>query len=225
MRANDKLICVVGPAGAGKNTIGNLLIGFFPVLQWVVTATTRKRRSNERHGVHYFFRWRFTFWLMVQFDRFIGQYIGWKFLIEHKVTHGNFYGLPVSSIRKALQQGVPIIQIDYRGAREVKERYPSTLVVFIDVESPAVILARLKARGDKEKDVNTRLATALEERKHSQEFDFYIVNREGVKGEEGRVAAEELRFVIGNYLLQPSPQEARLSAAVQSSLDSHRRPE
>lgn len=170
------LFVIVGPGGAGKNTLMKAALDAMDDLFELVTATTRERRPGEIDGVDYLF---------VSDDQF-RQMIAHNQLVEHQeVTPGNFYGVPRATVEQSLEQGRDIIaDIEVLGARILKESYPAdTVLVFVTVpgDTETEILAnlriRMEARADSEDLIQERLSRAtILELPFQSECDHTIVN-------------------------------------------------
>jgi guanylate kinase len=167
------LIVVSGPSGVGKTTIVERLIRQTQLpLRRAITATTRERRPHETHAEDYFFWNDAEFALAVKTNK----------MLEHAVVFGkDSYGTPRSEVDDYREQGTGVVLvIDVQGAARVRELMPDDhLSVFIAPPSIAELESRLRGRGDtSEERIQRRLQTAIEELKHSENFDYRIVNNE-----------------------------------------------
>ena len=135
---NPMLVVVSGPSGVGKSTIVAELARRHPQVVPIVTATTRPRRNGEVHGVHYHFMDREAFNAL----RDTGG------LLEWAEVHGNMYGTPIDQVRGILAAGRDaILTIDPQGARQVRQRVPDALLVFVKPPSMEDLTRRLRERG------------------------------------------------------------------------------
>lgn len=140
-----------------------------PSMKFSVSATTRKPREGEVHGVDYFF-------LSVnQFRELVdaGAFVEWE-----EVYSGIFYGTLHSEIERIAQEGTALLDIDVKGARNVKKHYAEhALTLFIRPPSLDVLAERLRARGtETEEQITFRLERVRLELDHSRHFDHIIVN-------------------------------------------------
>lgn len=184
------LFVMVGPGGAGKNTLMKAALASMDDLNDLVTATTRERRPGEIDGVDYLFLSDEQFRQMIANDA----------LVEHQeVTPGNFYGVPRATVDQSLEQGRDIIaDIEVLGARILKESYPAdTVLVFVTVpgDNETEILANLRTRmedrNDSEDVIQERLSRAkILELPFQSECDHTIVNSDREE------AAAELLSII-----------------------------
>jgi guanylate kinase len=135
-----------------------------------VSCTTRKPRPGEHDGKDYHFIDRSGFERLQAAGEFI----------EHANVFGNLYGTRRSVVESALAEGRDLIlEIDWQGARQVRERLPEAVQVFILPPSRAELEARLRKRGsDSDEAIGRRLGESVEEMSHWREFDYVIVNRD-----------------------------------------------
>ena len=156
------------PSGAGKTTLANLLRRRNRDVVFSVSATTRAPRPREADGVSYHFVSRDEFLRM----RDAGE------LIEWAEVHGNFYGTPLENIRRAQARGEHLLlDIDVQGARQIREKVPEAVLVFVLPPTGAVLVKRLSGRGTEDPAVlRRRLRNAVEEMHAAPEFDYVVVN-------------------------------------------------
>jgi guanylate kinase len=159
---------VTGPSGVGKGTLIHNLLARVPELELSVSATTRDPRPGERDGVDYHFLSREEFDERVAAGDFI----------EHAEYAGRRYGTLRSELQRRVQAGVPVVlEIEVQGARQIRERMPEAVQVFIAPPSREALRARLTGRGtDDASEVARRLATAERELEAQDEFDVKVVN-------------------------------------------------
>src|SRR5579862_3051567 len=119
-----RLIVVSGPSGSGKTTIVRRVVARPGInARLSVSATTRPPRPGEENGREYFFLSRQEF----EAARDRGE------LLEWAEVHGNLYGTPAAPVRETLAEGrCVILEIDVQGALQVLERFPATVLVFVD---------------------------------------------------------------------------------------------
>ncbi len=136
---------------------------------WVsVSATTRRPRPGETHGVNYFFVDHAEFAAMVERGD----------LLEYAEFAGNFYGTPRGPVVERLETGTPVLlEIELQGARQVRASLPEALLVFLAPPSWDELVRRLVGRGTEAAEVITRrLETAQVELAAESEFDATVVN-------------------------------------------------
>ena len=166
------LLVLSGPSGVGKDTVARMLIERRPEsFYFVVTATTRPPRDNERHGVDYIF---------VSFDEFAHMIEAGE-LLEYAVVYNDYKGIPKQQIRDALASGRDVIlRVDVQGAPTVRRLVPNAVSVFLTTRSENGLVSRLRQRKqDTAEGMALRTATARQEMKRVQEFDYCVVNPEG----------------------------------------------
>jgi len=162
------LFVVAAPSGAGKSTLVNALLEREPAISLSISHTTRPPRVGEEYGRHYYFVER------SDFAREIEQGI----FLEHAEVHGNFYGTSRRTVEEKLKIGSDVLlEIDWQGARQVREGMGDCVSVFILPPSRIELERRLRGRGSDAPDViERRLFNSREEIAHAHEFDYIIVN-------------------------------------------------
>ncbi|MBW2508718.1 MAG: guanylate kinase [Deltaproteobacteria bacterium] len=163
------LLIISSPSGAGKTTLTHRLLQEFPELRFSVSHTTRKPRPNEVDGQDYHFVSEEMFRQVLDDDGFA----------EWAEVHGNLYGTSVSEIDRARAAGKAglLFDVDYQGARQIKEKFPHAIGVFILPPSMEELRRRLDARGsDDAASRKRRFEKAREEIEHYPFFDYMIVN-------------------------------------------------
>jgi len=165
---NGTLYVVSAPSGAGKTSLLKALTEADPLLGVAVSHTTRAPRPGEVEGVHYHFVDADTFDNMVDAGAFI----------EHATVHGNRYGTSRAAVAPALEAGRDLVlEIDWQGARQVRAALPAAVTVFILPPSRAALEQRLRGRAqDSDEVIARRVAAALEEMAHHDEYDYLVIN-------------------------------------------------
>jgi len=137
---------------------------------FVVTATTRPKRSNETQGKDYFFVSKEEFARMINEDE----------LIEHAIVYGDYKGIPKQQVREALASGKDVVmRIDVQGAETVRKMAPGALMIFITTDSEEELVQRLETRKTETADsLAIRIATARKELKRVEAFDYVVINRD-----------------------------------------------
>lgn len=164
------LFIVSAPSGAGKTTLVKMLMERDPAIRHSVSYTTRQPRPGEQEGREYHFISIATFAAM----RERGDFLEWA------EVHGNFYGTSRSWLLEEMRSGRDtLLEIDWQGAQQVRALMPDAVGIFILPPSIAELECRLRARGqDSEEVIQRRVAAALGEMSHVDEFDFVIINNE-----------------------------------------------
>jgi guanylate kinase len=165
---NGQLWVVAAPSGAGKTSLVRALLERDPALKFSISYTTRKPRSSEQPGRDYFFISKPEFDEMVSNDAFL----------EYACVFDNWYGTGREHVDQLLRSGTSVVlEIDWQGARQVRERAPGSRSIFILPPSVAELERRLRGRRtDSEAVIERRLKDALSDMTHWGEFEHVIVN-------------------------------------------------
>ena len=162
------LFVIAAPSGAGKTSLVHALVRKHPDLCFSISYTTRARRANEAEGVDYFF---------VSKDRFEALRRQGE-MLESALVFDNLYGTSRSQVEAYLQGGKDVVlEIDWQGARQVRESMPDCITIFIMPPSLEELERRLKdRRTDSAEIVERRLRDAVGDMSHWDEFDHVIIN-------------------------------------------------
>ena len=166
--SGSRLFVIAAPSGAGKTTLVKALTTRNPELRFSISYTTRPQRRNEADGVDYLFVDK------DEFDRLRAA----GALLESAEVFDNFYGTSREQVEKHLAAGHHVIlEIDWQGARQVREAKPDCITVFILPPTREELERRLRSRGtDSEAVIERRLRDALSDMSHWDEFDYVIFN-------------------------------------------------
>ncbi len=164
------LIIISSPSGAGKSTLCKMIIKNDPLTKLSISATTRQKRSQEIDGKHYYF---------ISAEKFKEMHENNEF-IESANVFGNYYATPKKMVDYSLKNGEEIIfDIDWQGARQIKERFNPDSIISIFILPPSLkeLERRLKNRAqDPEKIVKARMEKALDEISHYKEYEYILIN-------------------------------------------------
>ena len=198
------LFIVSAPSGAGKTSLLKAMMDVDSGVAVSVSHTTRAMRPGERDGVDYHF---------VDRERF-SQMVSEAAFLEYAEVFGNFYGTSRSGIQEQLKTGLDVIlEIDWQGARQVRERFPDALSIYILPPTPAALRDRLKSRGqDAEDIIARRMREAVSEMSHCPEFDYLVVN------DDFEQALQELRCILSAMRLRQPSQALRLEDKLRALL-------
>ncbi len=176
------LVVFSGPSGAGKGTILDEYFKRSVDAVCSISATTRKPRPGEEDGVHYHFVDTPTFEEMIQKNE----------VLEYTCYNNNYYGSPAAPIRKLLADGKDVIlEIEVKGAQQVRERFPGALSIFVMPPSFDELSRRLIGRNtENNQEIRNRLATARKEVAMAMDYDYIVVN------DTVSDAADRLGFII-----------------------------
>jgi len=160
---------ISAPSGSGKSTLVSRLLAAIPALMFSVSYTTRKPRGHEKEGASYRFVSREEFEAMVA----RGEFLEWA------EVFGNYYGTHQGILEEACASGKDLVlDIDVQGARQLKNRIPEAVTVFILAPSRQILEKRLRARGEDREDViERRLREAAGEIQQYEDYDYVLINR------------------------------------------------
>jgi len=170
---NGLAVIISGPSGVGKTTITRGVERSIPDSVFSVSATTRPRTAADVEGVDYHFISETEFLEMERAGEFL----------ESAQVFGQRYGTPRAWVETQLRRGrLVILEIDVKGARQVKQRMPEALGIFILPPSEEELLERLRARKrEPEEAIRRRFAEArreIAEARSSGAYDLFIVNED-----------------------------------------------
>ncbi len=162
------LIVVAGPSGVGKGTVVERLLRTMPGVKCSVSVTTRGMRKGEKEGEDYFFRSR---------DEFVAMREAGAFL-ESAEFAGNLYGTPKNWVREQLEQDIDVVlEIEVQGAKQIKEKFPDAILVFLSPPTLQALKERLTGRATETPEkVQERLTRAKEELNERCLFHYEVVN-------------------------------------------------
>jgi len=164
-----RLFVVAGPSGVGKGTVIRRLRELLPGLELSVSITTRARRETEREGVDY------RYVSDAEFDRLVtaGEFLEWADIFGHHRS-----GTPAAPVERARAGGRDVIlEIDVQGARNVREKLPEAVLIFLAPPSIDDLRERLQGRGtEDERQIARRLEVARREMDERPRFDHVVVN-------------------------------------------------
>lgn len=167
---DGNLFIIAAPSGAGKSSLIRALLERHNdnTMQVSVSCTTRAPRPGEQNGVHYHF---------LSVDAFQKKIANNEFY-EWAQVFDNYYGTSRTVIEQTLAQGIDVfLDIDWQGARQVREAYPACQTIFIVPPSLAALEQRLRSRGqDSDEVIRGRMDKAQAEMSHYHEFDYLLVN-------------------------------------------------
>lgn len=163
-----RLFIISGSSGVGKGTIIKEFLKNADNLVLSVSSTTRKPRDGEIHGVNYFYITRDEF----EKDVKDGKFIEWA------EFGGNLYGTNKNRIQEVLDSGKNILlEIEVQGAKQVKEKMPEAVLIFILPPSREELENRLRGRcTETEEAIQKRLAAIAMESRESEHYDYKVVN-------------------------------------------------
>lgn len=190
------LYIISAPSGAGKSSLINALLADLPrsQVQLSISHTTRNPRPAEENGVHYYFTQHEEFKRLIEQEHFL----------EWAEVFGNYYGTSLPMIERSLEQGIDVfLDIDWQGARQIREKVPNVKTIFILPPSKAELEKRLIGRGqDSAETIAKRMNEAVSEMSHYNEFDYVIVN------DDFQVSLSELKSILtAERLRQPAQAE------------------
>ncbi|EFX92126.1 guanylate kinase [Actinobacillus ureae] len=200
------LYILSAPSGAGKSSLINALLADLPrsEVQLSISHTTRNPRPGEENGVHYYFTSHAEFEALIEKGHFL----------EWAEVFGNYYGTSLPMIEKSLAQGIDVfLDIDWQGARQIRQKLPNVKTIFILPPSRAELEKRLFGRGqDSAETIAKRMGEAISEMSHYNEFDYVIVN------DDFQTALGELKSILTAERLKLDTQALRHQQLIEQLL-------
>ena len=198
------LYIVAAPSGAGKSSIVNAVLKQVDKVALSISYTSRPARPGERHTQHYHFISKAQFEQMITDRQFF----------EYALVHGDYKGTARDSVIPLLAQGLDVLlEIDWQGARQVRQQIPEAKSIFILPPSKKALEMRMRSRGqDTEQVIAQRLDAAREEIKHFDEFDYVVIN------ENFDQAVQEVTAIFSAQRLQTVQQQIRHKALIEQLL-------
>ncbi|HEA15741.1 MAG TPA: guanylate kinase [Pseudoalteromonas prydzensis] len=167
-QTRGNLFILSAPSGAGKSSLISALLAKHTDMKVSVSHTTRSPRPGEENGVHYHFVTVDEFKALIAKDDFF----------EWAQVFDNYYGTSKQAIEDQLAAGIDVfLDIDWQGARQVRELVADVETIFILPPSKAELESRLNNRGqDSQEVIAGRMAKAQSETSHYNEYDYVVVN-------------------------------------------------
>ena len=205
MELAPNLYVVAAPSGGGKTSLIDALLKRDKRISLSISHTTRAPRPGEVDNVHYYFTDVTTFQRLVAENAFL----------EHATVFGHLYGTGREPVMKMLAQGQDVmLDIDWQGAEQVGESFPSSCSIFILPPSLRELRNRLSRRGqDKPEIIERRMKEAQAEISHYAEFDFCIIN------DVFEEALDDLHSIIRHRSPKRSGQEKRMAPLLAELLE------
>ena len=165
--SKGKLVVISGASGVGKGTVLGIMMKKREDLKFSVSATTRPPRPNEVDGVHYYF---------ITKERFEEMIAAGEFL-EYDAHAANYYGTPRAQAEEKMEHGSVLLDIEPKGAEQVRKADPDALLIFIMPPSVEELEKRLRGRGDTPEDqIQMRMKRAIWEMDQRVWYDHVVVN-------------------------------------------------
>ncbi|WP_105200277.1 MULTISPECIES: guanylate kinase [unclassified Pseudoalteromonas] len=194
-QVRGNLFILSAPSGAGKSSLINALLERHANMQVSVSHTTRAPRPGEENGVHYHFVDQGQFKELIANDDFF----------EWAQVFDNYYGTSKAAIEQQLENGIDVfLDIDWQGARQVRELAPEVTTIFILPPSKDELQSRLTNRGqDSAEVIAARMEKAQSETSHYDEYDYVVVN------DDFDTAREEIATIVAATRLRLSTQKRK----------------
>lgn len=163
------LIVLSGPSGVGKGTVRKAIFDHPETnFKYSISMTTRQKRQGEQDGIDYFFKSHEEFEALIEQDKFI----------EYAEYVGNYYGTPVDYVKETIADGHDVfLEIEVEGAKQVREKFPDALFIFLAPPTLAQLEQRLIGRGTDSQDViDHRIREAKRELNLMNLYDYVVIN-------------------------------------------------
>jgi guanylate kinase len=166
---SPNIVVLSAPSGAGKTSLAELLLLYFPLLERSISSTTRSPRKGEKDGRDYYF---------LEEKEFIQRKEKGEF-IEYAFVYGCWYGTFRKTIEEiARMRKIALLVIDTQGGLQVKQVYSSAFLIGVLPPSVAEQKSRLLKRGDSLESIESRIAAASKERRILRtHYDIRVVNK------------------------------------------------
>ncbi|MCK1977232.1 guanylate kinase [Jeotgalicoccus huakuii] len=171
------LIVLSGPSGVGKGTVRKAIFDHPETnFKYSISMTTRNKREGEVDGVDYFFKTREEFETLIRQDKFI----------EYAEYVGNYYGTPVDYVKETTANGHDVfLEIEVEGAKQVREKFPEALFIFLAPPTLSQLEERLIGRGtDSQEVIDHRIREAKRELNMMNLYDYVVINDDVTKARE-----------------------------------------
>lgn len=206
MMAKGTLYIISAPSGAGKSSLIQALLKTQPAydMQVSISHTTRGKRPGEAEGEHYYYVSVDEFERLIEEDTFL----------EYAEVFGNYYGTSKPKIERVLSQGIDVfLDIDWQGARQIREKMPHSRSIFILPPSKDELARRLQNRGqDSEEIIASRMDKAIQEISHYAEYNYLIIN------DDFDLALHDLKAIVRTERLLLDRQKQRNEALISKLL-------
>ena len=191
------LIVLSGPSGVGKGTVRKAIFDHPETnFKYSISMTTRDKREGEVDGVDYFFKSKEEFETLIEQDKFI----------EYAKYVGNYYGTPVDYVKDTIAEGHDVfLEIEVEGAKQVREKFPDALFIFLAPPTLAQLEERLIGRGTDSKEViDYRISEAKRELNMMNLYDYVVINY------DVETARERVQCIVEASHLERSRVENKL---------------
>lgn len=197
------LLVVAAPSGTGKSSLVRALLAREPGIQLSVSHTTRQPRADEVDGRDYHFVSEAEFRRLIDAREFF----------EHALVHGDLKGTSRGAVEPLLAAGRDVLlEIDWQGAQQVREKVPACRSIFILPPSRAELERRLRTRAmDSDEAIARRLHDSRRDVSHAQEFDFIVIN------DDFDLAVDEMQAIV-HALRDRAPLQQRRHEALVNEL-------